>query len=89
MNYGVNLTPFFFAQLINGKVEEPSTVLHLLKILSNIILTSDPADARRIGEEIDALNILFSLSEVMLSSPEVMKVIELNIAVLFIKTQNT
>ncbi|KAM9440657.1 serine/threonine-protein kinase 36 isoform 1-T3 [Clarias gariepinus] len=60
-------------QLINGKVEEPSTVLHLLKILSNIILTSDPADARRIGEEIDALNILFSLSEVMLSSPEVMK----------------
>ncbi|MCI4394423.1 hypothetical protein PGIGA_G00168430 [Pangasianodon gigas] len=60
-------------QLLNGKLEEPSTILQLLKILTKIILTSDPPDARRIGEEIDVLHILFSLTEVMLSSPEVMK----------------
>ncbi|XP_058239912.1 serine/threonine-protein kinase 36 isoform X2 [Hemibagrus wyckioides] len=60
-------------QLLNGKLEEPSTILRLLKILTTIILNSDPADARRIGEEIDVLHILFSLTEVMLSSPEVMK----------------
>ncbi|XP_060769118.1 serine/threonine-protein kinase 36 isoform X1 [Neoarius graeffei] len=60
-------------QLLNGKLEEPSTLLQLLKILTNIILTSDPADARRIGEEMDVLHILFSLIEVMLNSPEVIK----------------
>ncbi|KAK3509495.1 hypothetical protein QTP70_035151, partial [Hemibagrus guttatus] len=61
------------SDLLNGKLEEPSTILQVLKILTTIILTSDPADARRIGEEIDVLHILFSLIEVMLSSPEVMK----------------
>ncbi|XP_046695745.1 serine/threonine-protein kinase 36 isoform X4 [Silurus meridionalis] len=60
-------------QLLNGKLEEPSTILQLLKILTNIILTSNPADARRISEETDALQILFSLIEVMLGSAEVMK----------------
>ncbi|XP_053474268.1 serine/threonine-protein kinase 36 isoform X1 [Ictalurus furcatus] len=60
-------------QLLNGKLEEPSTILQLLKILSNIILTADPAEARRIGEEIDVLHNLFSLIEVMLRSPEVME----------------
>lgn len=66
-------------------LEEPSTILQLLKILTNIMLTSDPADARRIGEEMDVLHILFSLMEAMLSSPEVMKVIQFSTAVLFIK----
>lgn len=49
------------------------------------MLTSDPADARRIAEEMDVLDILFALIEAMLSSPEVMKVIQNNIAVLFKK----
>lgn len=74
----------FFVQLPNGTLEESGTISHLLKILTNIMLTSDPADARRIGEEMDVLHILFGLIEVMLSSPEAMKVLRRNIAVLLL-----
>ncbi|XP_060719317.1 serine/threonine-protein kinase 36 isoform X2 [Tachysurus vachellii] len=57
-------------QLLTGKLEEPSTMLHLLKILTSIFLTPD---VKRIGKEIDVLHLLFSLIEVMFSSPEVLK----------------
>ncbi|XP_036436912.1 serine/threonine-protein kinase 36 [Colossoma macropomum] len=59
--------------ILRETLEEPSSIVHVLKILSNITLTSDPADSRRVCEELELPQFLFSLIEEMHSSPEVMK----------------
>ncbi|XP_072548891.1 serine/threonine-protein kinase 36 [Salminus brasiliensis] len=60
-------------QILAETLEEPSSIVNVFKLLKNIVLTSKPADARRICEELDLSQFLFSLIEEMLSSPEVMK----------------
>ncbi|KAI4890573.1 hypothetical protein NFI96_016198 [Prochilodus magdalenae] len=63
----------FHPQILSETLDEPSTITSVLKVLNNITLTSDPADARRVCEELELPMFLCSLTEEMLTSPEVMK----------------
>ncbi|KAL6463797.1 hypothetical protein MHYP_G00281880 [Metynnis hypsauchen] len=60
-------------QILRETLEEPSSIVHVLKLLSNITLTSDPADARRVCEDLELPRFLFGLIVEMHSSPEVTK----------------
>ncbi|XP_076867958.1 serine/threonine-protein kinase 36 isoform X2 [Brachyhypopomus gauderio] len=60
-------------QVLSGTLEDPSAILHPMMVLTNVILTSDPTDSRRVVEEVGLPHILVTLLEEMLRSPELMK----------------
>uniref|UniRef100_A0A8B9HJ12 non-specific serine/threonine protein kinase n=2 Tax=Astyanax mexicanus TaxID=7994 RepID=A0A8B9HJ12_ASTMX len=61
-------------QILNSDtLEEPSSIVHALKLLNNIIQTSKPASAERVCEELELPHFLFYWIEEMLSSAKVMK----------------
>ncbi|XP_062845074.1 serine/threonine-protein kinase 36 isoform X2 [Trichomycterus rosablanca] len=60
-------------QLHYGVLNEHSAILQPLKILTNIIQTSETADDKREDEELNLLHILIGLIEMFLSSAHVMK----------------
>ncbi|XP_056140324.1 serine/threonine-protein kinase 36 [Lampris incognitus] len=61
------------SQLVDGNLEKPRQTRQMLRVLSNLVLTSDPEKSRHVGSEVGLPSCLFDLVHDIVENPVVMK----------------